>query len=312
LVTLDGDERRADIETAVAETRRAEAQRNELRTRLDRAQALRRTGAGTEAQVEDLTAQVKTLESAIASADAKRKAAEARLEDLVVRAPFSGRLGTRGVSLGAYLSPGTRITTLDDLSRIRLDFSVPENLLNSLKPGNVVRARSVAFGNRVFDGKVSIIDPRIDPVTRSVRLTAEFPNADEALRPGMFMSVALEVTVNDNATVVPEEAVVNEGLRQLVFVVGPDNKIERRVITMGQRQQGRIEVVEGLKPGETIVIRGVQRVRPGVAVNPRSVGAEPIPRAEAGARGAAENAPPARPRAEDPPAGGTIKPERRG
>src|SRR3712207_5968678 len=180
--------------------------------------ALRRTGAGTEAQVEDLTAQVKTLDSAIASADAKRKAAEARLDDLIIRAPFSGRLGTRSVSLGAYVSPGTRITTLDDLSRIRLDFSVPENLLGHLKPGSVVRARSPAFGERVFEGKVSVIDPRVDPVTRSVRLTAEFPNPDEALRPGMFMSVALEVTAKENATVIPEEAVVNEGLRQFVFV----------------------------------------------------------------------------------------------
>ena len=92
--------------------------------------ALRRTGAGTEAQVEDLTAQVKTLESAIASAEARRKAAEARLDDLIVRAPFDGRLGTRSVSLGAYVSPGTRITTLDDLSRVRLDFAVPENVLD--------------------------------------------------------------------------------------------------------------------------------------------------------------------------------------
>src|SRR5918997_1172650 len=119
LVRMDADERRADIETAVAEIRRAEAQRNELRTRLERAQALRRTGAGTEAQVEDLTAQVRTLESAIASAEAKRKAAEARLDDLIIRAPFAGRLGTRSVSLGAYVTPGARIATLDDLGRIR-------------------------------------------------------------------------------------------------------------------------------------------------------------------------------------------------
>jgi membrane fusion protein (multidrug efflux system) len=310
LVRLDAAERIADIETAVAETRRAEAQRNELRTRLDRAMALRRTGAGTEAQVEDLTAQVKTLDSAIASADAKRKAAEARLDDLIIRAPFSGRLGTRSVSLGAYVSPGTRVTTLDDLTRIRLDFSVPENLLSHLKPGNLVRARSVAFGERVFDGKVSLIDPRVDPVTRSMRLTAEFPNADEALRPGMFMSVVLEVTAKDDATVVPEEAVVNEGLRQLVYVVGADNKIERRVISLGQRQGGRTEATDGLKPGETIVIRGVQRVRPGAIVNPRPIGAEAAPQAETAApRGAADNT---RPRSQaTPPPSSASAAERR-
>ncbi|HEY8566275.1 MAG TPA: efflux RND transporter periplasmic adaptor subunit [Beijerinckiaceae bacterium] len=268
LVRFDADERRADIEGAVAEIRRAEAQRNEIRTRLERAVALRRTGAGTEAQVEDLTAQVRTLDSAIVSAEARRKGAEARLEDLMVRAPFPGRLGSRSVSLGAYVSPGTKITTLDDLSRVRLDFSVPENLLGQLKTGQAVRAQSAAFGNRTFTGKVSLIDPRVDPTTRTVRMTADFENRDEALKPGMFLTVALEVSVREDAVVAQEEAVVNEGLRQLIFVV-KDNKVERRVIRIGQRQEGKVEVLEGLNAGEVIIVRGVQRARPGATVTPK-------------------------------------------
>jgi len=276
LVSLDTQERRADIEAAVAESRRASAQRDEVGTRLDRAQTLRRSGAGTEAQVDDLAAQVRTLESAIASAEARRKAAEVRLDDLIVRAPFPGRVGTRSVSLGAYVAPGTRLTTLDDLSKVRLDFSVPENLLGRLKEGQVVKATSAAYRDRSFEGKVSVIDPRVDPVTRTIRLTAEFPNPDESLRPGMFLSVGLEVTSNDNAVVVPEEAVVSEGLRHVVYPV-KDNKVERRVIRIGQRQNGRVEVVEGLQPGETIVVLGVQRIRPGATVNPRPVGAPPVP-----------------------------------
>src|SRR5215216_4469101 len=279
LLRLDSDERRADIEQAKAETRRATALRDELKVRLDRAMALNRTGAGTVAQVEDLTAQVRTLESAIASAEARRKAAEARLEDLIVRAPFNGRLGTRSVSLGAYVTPGMRITTLDDLSQVRLDFAVPENILAQLKIGQTVRAVSAAFGQRVFEGKVAVIDPRVDPVTRSVRLTAEFPNADEALKPGMFLSVALEVSVKKDAVIVSEEAIVGEGLRHLIYVV-KDNMVERRVVRIGQRQQGRVEVVDGLKPGEIVIVRGVQRVRPGQAVDPKPVSAE-APAAEA-------------------------------
>ena len=273
LLRLDSDERRADIEQAKAETRRATALRDELKVRLDRAMALNRTGAGTGAQVEDLTAQVRTLESAIASADARRKAAEARLEDLIVRAPFNGRLGTRSVSLGAYVTPGMRITTLDDLSQVRLDFAVPENILAQLKIGQTVRAVSAAFGERGFEGRVAVIVPRFDPVTRSVRLTAE------ALRPGMFLSVALEVTVKNDAVVVSEEAVVGEGLRHLIFVV-KDNMVERRVVRIGQRQEGRVEIVDGLKPGEIIIVRGVQRVRPGQIVDPKPVSAE-APAAEA-------------------------------
>src|SRR5215216_2098231 len=272
LLRLDSDERRADIEQAKAETRRATALRDELKVRLDRAMALNRTGAGTVAQVEDLTAQVRTLESAIASA-------EARLEDLIVRAPFNGRLGTRSVSLGAYVTPGMRITTLDDLSQVRLDFAVPENILAQLNIGQTVRAVSAAFGQRVFEGKVAVIDPRVDPVTRSVRLTAEFPNPDEALKPGMFLSVALEVSVKNDAVIVSEEAIVGEGLRHLIYVV-KDNMVERRVVRIGQRQQGRVEIVDGLKPGEIVVVRGVQRVRPGQAVDPKPVSAE-APAAEA-------------------------------
>jgi len=138
LVQLDADERRAEIEQAIAEANRANALKNEIAIKLDRAQALSKTGAGTGAQVDDLTAQVKSLDSSLASAQAQRKAAEARLEELTIRAPFAGRVGTRSVSLGAYISPGTRVTSLDDLTRIRLDFAVPENLLDRVKAGQTV------------------------------------------------------------------------------------------------------------------------------------------------------------------------------
>jgi membrane fusion protein (multidrug efflux system) len=271
LLRLDADERRADLAQAAAEIRRAIAQRDETRVRLDRAVALRRTGAGTEAQVADLTAQLATLDSAIASAEARRKAAEARLDDVVVRAPFAGRLGSRSVSLGAYIVPGTRITTLDDLSRVRLDFSVPENLLGSLQPGRMVRAVSAAFGARMFEGKVTLVDPRVDAVTRAAKLTAEFPNADEALKPGMFLAIVLEVVRRDKAVIVPEEAIVGEGLRHLLFVV-KDDTVERRVVRIGQRQNATVEIVEGVQPGEIIVVRGVQRIRPGMKVAPRPIG----------------------------------------
>ncbi|MEE1657578.1 efflux RND transporter periplasmic adaptor subunit [Microvirga sp. CF3062] len=274
LVQFDAAERRAAIEQAAAEANRATALRNEIAIKLERAQALNRTGAGTGAQVEDLTAQMKSLEGSIASAQAQRKAAEARLEELTIRAPFAGRVGTRSVSLGAYVAPGTRITSLDELSKVRLDFAVPENLLGRLKPGQTVNATSAAYKGRIFKGTVATIDTRVDQTTRTARLTAEFDNPDEALKPGMFLSVSLEVSTKDDAVVVPEEAIVSEGLRHVVYPV-KDNKVERRVITIGQRQGGKVEVVDGLKAGETIVVLGVQRVRPGAEVIARPVGSGP-------------------------------------
>jgi membrane fusion protein (multidrug efflux system) len=276
LIQFDAAERRAEIEQAIAEANRAQALRNEVAIKLERAQALSRTGAGTGAQVDDLTAQLKSLEGSIASAQAQRKAAEARLEDLMIRAPFPGRVGTRSVSLGAYVAPGTRITSLDDLSKIRLDFAVPENLLGRLKPGQTVNATSAAYRDRTFKGTVATIDPRVEQTTRTARLTAEFDNADEALKPGMFLSVALEVATRDDAVVVPEEAIVSEGLRHVVYPV-KDKKVERRVVTLGQRQGGKAEIVEGLKAGETIVVMGVQRVRPGAEVNARPLGSSATP-----------------------------------
>ena len=252
--------------------------------RLDRAMALRRTGAGTGAQVEDLTAQVRTLESAIASAEARRKAAEARLEDLIVRAPFNGRLGTRSVSLGAYVSPGHAHhharRPVPGPARFRRPGEHPRRSSRSARRCGRSRPPSA---QRVFEGRVAVIDPRVDPVTRSVRLTAEFPNPDEALKPGMFLSVALEVSVKDDAVIVPEEAIVGEGLRHLVYVV-KDNMVERRVVRIGQRQEGRVEVVDGLKPGEIVIVRGVQRVRPGQTVDAEAgSSAERGPAAEAAA-----------------------------
>lgn len=265
LVRLDEAEKRADFETARAMIATAQSQREETMQKFERAQALRRSGAGTEAQVADLTLQLRTAETNITAAQARERSAMARLDDLVVRAPFAGRVGLRQVSLGALVDNKMTITTLDDVSQIRLDFAVPETLVPKIAVGAVVEAQSVSYPGRKFKGSVSVIDTRIDPVTRSAKLMALIDNKDGDLKPGMFMNVLLQVAARENAVLVPEEAVVAEGPRQIAFVV-KDGKIDRRVVTIGQRQEGKVEVAEGLKVGEVIVVRGTQRVRQGLAV----------------------------------------------
>jgi len=282
LVELDVAERKAELEAARAAIQTARAQREEVNQKFERAQQLRRAGAGTEALVADLTLQLRTVETTVAAAEARERAAAARLEDYTVRAPFDGRVGLRQVSLGAFVDTKIPITTLDDVGRIRLDFSVPEPLLSRVLIGAQVNAQSVAFQGRVFQGTVAAVDTRIDPVTRSVKLMAVIENSDLALKPGMFMTVALEVARRDNAVIAPEEAIVAEGPRQVAYVV-KDNKVERRVVMIGQRSFGKVEIIEGLKAGETIVARGIQRVRNGIAVQPRPLSGPP-------AAGAAPNA----------------------
>jgi membrane fusion protein, multidrug efflux system len=282
LLRIDSAERRADHEAARAAITQEEAKRNELKTKLDRAIQLRRSGAGTEALVDDLQAQVKTSDSAVQNALAKERASRARMNDAVVRAPFSGRVGIRQVSIGTYLESRTNITTLDDISSVRLDFQIPENLLARIATGSTVRATSLAYGTRNFAGKVAVIDTRIDPVTRSVRLTALLENPDLQLRPGMFLNVWLEVTKRDNALLIPEEAVVGEGPLQIVFAV-KDSKIERRVVKIGQRENGKVEVTEGLAEGEPVVVRGLHRVRGGLTVTARPLGSAPAGAPPAGA-----------------------------
>ncbi len=280
LIRLDVAERRADLEATRAAIATAKAQRDETNQKQQRALQLRQTGAGTEAQVADLTLQLRTIETAIAAAEARERAAAARLDDLILRAPFDGRVGLRQVSLGALVDNRVPVTNLDDVSRMRLDFAVPETLVNRIKVGATVRSTSLAFPGRNFEGTVAVIDTRIDTVTRSAKLTAIIPNADSSLKPGMFMNVSLQIAARENALLAPEESVVAEGPRQIAFVV-KEGKIERRVVTIGQRQDGKVEVLTGLAVGETIVVRGVQRIRQGqpVQTKPAFPGQSSVPAA---------------------------------
>lgn len=268
LIRLDVSEKRADLEAARAAIATTRAQHAETGQKLERAQALRRTGAGTEAQVADLTLQLKTIETNIAAAEARERAAAARLDDLIIRAPFDGRVGLRQVSLGALVDNKVSVTTLDDISRMRLDFAVPETLVGRVGIGAKVSATSLAFPDRVFEGEIAVVDTRIDTITRSAKVTALVANKDAALKPGMFMNVSIEVAVRDNVVLAPEEAIVAEGPRQIAFIV-KDGKVDRRVVRIGQRQKGNVEIQSGVEAGEVIVVRGVQRVRPGLPVQTR-------------------------------------------
>ncbi len=204
--------------------------------------------------------------TAVETADARLEGVMVNMEDRLVRAPFSGLLGFRNVSEGSLISPGTVITTLDDISVIKLDFTIPEVYLADIQAGQKINANSVVYREQQFEGVVSVVGSRVDPVTRSVVVRALIDNADSTLRPGMLLTVSMALNEHE-ALVVPEQSViVNQG-RQFVMVVDGDNKVRQVEVTLGQRRPGIVEVLTGLAPGERVVTEGVAQVRPGQSVN---------------------------------------------
>jgi len=242
---------------AVANVSEAKAQLADARTQYQRAQNLWEKRAVPESDVQRLEAQVD-------AADARLLAAQARLADTVIKAPFAGRVGLRRISAGTLLTPGALITTLDDIDTVKVDFAVPETHLAPLQPGLPVAVRSVAYPDREFNGSVTSIDTRIDPVTRSIMVRALLPNPDRLLKPGMFLNVAV-INQERRSLVLPEQAIVPEREEQYVFVVAGNQTEKRRVVT-GRRRPGEVEIVDGLREGELVVIEGVQKIDQGTEV----------------------------------------------
>ncbi len=230
----------------------------EQRKTLDRIADLAKSNNVSQARVDEQMALVKKAEANVA-------AARARVSDFRIWAPFSGVLGTRKVSLGALVNPGTVITTLDDISVVKLDFAVPESFLSSLRPGLDIEATSQTYPGEVFVGKVSSVDSRVDPVTRSLAIRAIISNDDARLRPGMLMIVEL-IKDRRESLIIPEQALMPDGTKQFVYVVNGENVAERKEIIIGTRRPGFVEVTGGLAEGDLIVTEGTMQLRPGANV----------------------------------------------
>jgi membrane fusion protein (multidrug efflux system) len=206
-----------------------------------------------------------TARTALETANARLEGVMVTMSDKVIRAPFSGVLGFRKASNGGLMTSNSVITTLDDISTIKLDFTVPEVYFDEIKPGLMIHARSVVYRDREFSGEIKVVGSRVDPVTRSVVVRAHLRNQDDVLRPGMLLTVKLHL--NDKLSlVVPEQAVVVNGERQTVFVVDDQNIARQTKVSLGRRKPGFVEVLSGLKEGQRIIIDGTSQVRPGQPV----------------------------------------------
>ncbi len=251
LVELDTRQEAASLNLAEAQLSQAESQYR-------RSQALAATQVISAADLDQ-------LEANLAVARAQVSGARARLDTLSVKAPFAGVVGLRKVSLGDLVSPDTIITTLDDVSSIKLGFSIPETFMDTVRTGMPISAVTTVYPDQQFAGKVTSIDSRVDPVTRSVAVIATLPNAGGALKPGMFMTVSLEKQ-RDKVLLIAEESLVPREGRQYVFIVENGKAAEREVI-LGGRTPGFAEIRSGLEAGALVVTEGTQRLHEGTPVS---------------------------------------------
>jgi len=207
-------------------------------------------------------------------AQANVQLADARLAKTKIVAPFGGVIGIRQISVGDYVKEGQDLVTLEDISALKVDFRVPEQLLAALRPGQAVEMGSDALPGRKYVATVDAIDPLVDQAGRAVLLRARLRNSDGQLRPGMFVRTRLIVSQRQDALTVPEEALVPVGADQFVYRVA-DGKAQRVKIRTGVRRAGTVEVVEGLAPGDTVVTAGQLKLRDGVQVVVGGPGGKP-------------------------------------
>jgi membrane fusion protein (multidrug efflux system) len=201
---------------------------------------------------------------------AKLREAESRVAKTVIRAPFSGIIGLRQVSPGAYVKAGSDIVRLENVSSIKVDFRIPENYLSKVHSNQDISVRLDAFPGEEFKGRVYAVEPVVDEKTRTIAMRARIPNRGFKLKPGMFVRVAVTLENRPNAVIVPETAIWPQGRDSFVYRV-VDGKAVLTKIEIGVRRPGEVEVLKGVGANDVVVTDGQMKLRDGVAVTVLSV-----------------------------------------
>lgn len=187
--------------------------------------------------------------------EARLALGQARLSKTRIRAPFDGVLGLRNVSIGDYVREGDILVVLEDVSSMQVDLRLPERFLGQLKTGQALRVAFDAWPGRTFDARLEAIDVRIDADGRALIARGRLPNADRALRTGMFAKASIVLSENPAAVMVPEEAITPAGADLTVYRID-DGKAYRTKVMLGERRDGLVEVVEGLAANAWVVTAG--------------------------------------------------------
>lgn len=248
-----------DDALAKAEVADAQARFDLAKQNFDRATALARSGTGTERARDEATAALETARVAL-------ELAKVKLEKHTIRAPFPGVVGIRNLSIGAFVAVGTAIVNLEKIDALKVDFKIPETLLPHVRERQGIEIEVDALPDRKFDGVIYAIDPMVDVNGRALQVRARLPNEQRVLRPGLFARITIKGMTEQEVVIVPESAVVPRGGDMFVYRIEDGKAIESKV-SLGARRDGRVEIVEGLSDGATVVIAGQQRLRDGAAVD---------------------------------------------
>lgn len=195
---------------------------------------------------------------------------QAQIAKTEIYAPFDGVIGLREVSNGAYVTPQNRMATLSVVNQVKLDFTVPEKYANQVRIGDVITFYTEGGGTQAFNGKVYAAESQIDPVSRSLKLRATAANSSGKLHPGEFIKVNFNLKEIDNALMIPTEAIVPILKGQQVFVCR-DGKATPTIIEVGVRTDTKIQVVQGIAVGDTVVTTGVMNLKANTPIKFSSV-----------------------------------------
>lgn len=263
LISLDASVQKADLD-------RARANLSLSKSKFDRAEDLRTKGF--------LSGQAKDeAENNLRVAQADAELMEARFAKSQIRAPFSGMIGLRQVSVGDYVKEGQDIVNLEAMDPLKVDFRIPEVMQSQVKDKQNLQITLDAIPDKAFNGRVFAINPAIDANGRAIVIRAEVPNRDGMLRPGMFARIRLFTSGNQETVVVPEEALFPVGEEKYVYKV-VDGKAMRQKIAIGARRDGKVEVMNGLTKDDVVVTAGVIKLREGATVKVANApGAAPAP-----------------------------------
>ncbi|WP_417543581.1 efflux RND transporter periplasmic adaptor subunit [Marinobacter sp.] len=247
LLRLDDRQARADLKVI-------EAQLADARRKFERANSLRSNNSISQSQVDE-------LRTAVDVSEAQRQAVQVRLENHRIEAPFAGVVGLSDISIGAYVTAGTTLTTLDNTDRMELNFAVPERFVGQVGLGQQVFGSSPAFQDTRFSGVLTELGSRINELSRTLPVRALLDNPDGKLRPGQFISATLTLRERQ-ALLIPEQAVMIRGEEKYVFVA--EDGIARRLsVVLGSRTPGLVEVAEGLTLEDRVIVTGQDRLSSG-------------------------------------------------